>query len=116
MAKTSSDSGIAYDSGRNDTVFSVPFKNKGYQNSGNKKDQDAVIKLNNKERNKRTGSNPPVFSRLNKTKEQRLQPIAGSRINKDLAQSIKDNTSENIVVQKDSAPLPGNEGFLFNAS
>lgn len=109
--KTSSDSGIAYDSRRNDIVFSVPLKNKDDQNSGNKKDQNLSSKLNDKEGNKRTSSNPPVLSRLNKTKEHRLQPIAGSRINKDLAQSIDDNSSENIVVEKDSVPIPGNEAL-----
>jgi hypothetical protein len=100
QAKTSSESGIAYD-----------IKNKDYQNPGTKKDQNLSTKLNNKEGNKPTGSDPSMFSRLRKTKEQESHPVAGSRINKDLPQSIDGTTLENIVVKKDSVPIPGNEGF-----
>jgi len=100
QAKSSSENG------RDSIGFSVPLKNKDYQNPGNKKDKNLIMKVNNREENKRTASNPSVLSRLKKNGVERLQPVIISPVNEALTQSIQDSTSENnIVIKKDSGQI-----------
>jgi hypothetical protein len=100
QAKSSSENG------RDSIGFSVPLKNKDYQNPGNKKDKNLITKVNNREGNKRTASNPSVLSRLKKNGVERLQPVIISPVNEALTQSIQDSTSENnIVIKKDSGQI-----------